>query len=152
MTFERRVGIWRENFSTRLPSSATNPQNRPSGRSCTLWANAEEPSTPTPLWNMVALIASPDVVWVGQTIGVTIRVTNTTDADVKFVTPLLISARGSGDGVPIGTPFTVPTDGSFQFSWDTATATAGPHILAIQATDSHGASAIIGIPRVTLTR
>ncbi len=56
------------------------------------------------------------------------------------------------DGVPIETPIMVPTNGNFQFIWDTAVATAGPHILAIQATDSQGASAIIGIRRVTLVR
>lgn len=54
------------------------------------------------------------------------------------------------DGIPIGTPVEVPTGGNFQFSLDTATATAGPHSLAMQATDSEGASAIIGIRRITL--
>jgi hypothetical protein len=56
------------------------------------------------------------------------------------------------DGIPIGTPVEVPINSNFQFSWDTATATAGPHTLAMQATDSEGASAIIGIRRVTLVR
>ena len=56
------------------------------------------------------------------------------------------------DGIPIGAPVTVSADGGFQFSWDTTTTTVGPHTLAIEATDSQGASAIIGIRRVTLIR
>lgn len=56
------------------------------------------------------------------------------------------------DGIPIEAPVAVPADGRFQFRWDTTSTSAGPHTLAIEATDSQGASAIIGIRRVTLVR
>ena len=56
------------------------------------------------------------------------------------------------DGIPIGAPVAVPANGEFQFRWDTTSTALGTHTLAIEATDSEGASAIIGIRRVTLIR
>lgn len=79
-------------------------------------------------------------------LGVTLPLIGTASdrEDASVIVALLL------DGIPIGTPVEVPTGGNFQFSLDTATATAGPHTLAVQATDSEGASAIIGIRRITL--
>jgi hypothetical protein len=56
------------------------------------------------------------------------------------------------DGIPIGAPVAGPANGEFQFKWDTTGIAVGTHTLAIEAADSGGASALIGIPRVTLVR
>lgn len=56
------------------------------------------------------------------------------------------------DGIPIGSPMAVSANGEFQFRWDTTTTEVGSHSLTIEATDSGGASALIGIRRVTLVR
>lgn len=56
------------------------------------------------------------------------------------------------DGIPIGSPLTVSANGGFQFRWDTTTTEVGSHTVAVEATDSEGASAIIGIRKVTLVR
>ena len=56
------------------------------------------------------------------------------------------------DGIPIGAPVAGPANGEFQFKWDTTGIAVGTHTLAIEATDSGGASALIGIRRFTLVR
>lgn len=56
------------------------------------------------------------------------------------------------DGIPTGAPVAVPANGEFQFKWDTTGIAVSTHTLAIEATDSGGASALIGIRTVTLVR
>lgn len=77
----------------------------------------------------VALVASPDVVLVGQRIGVTMTVTNATKTEMGAVTPSIISTGGS-EGVtllsgPLPPLATIPARGTQAFAFTLLVTDAG---------------------------